>query len=121
MFPDLPIAEQESEPKAVDTHIVRDGGEVLRSLFHQSADQVFWDPAQPEAADHDGGTVLDVADGLVGACNYFLHDLPAMRLRLLVSFPNNISPTGHGPKPASALMCPAGPAFSKRLPQAEAN
>src|SRR4051812_27289328 len=120
MFADLPVAEKKSQPKAVDSNIIRDGCEILRSLFHQGADQVLRDSTQAEAADHDGGAVLDIADGFFGARDEFLHERAALSRRSLINSPSNISPMGHGPKPESALMCPAAPAFSRRLPHAYA-
>jgi len=65
VFSDLPIPEQEPEAEAVYADVVGNGGEVLRPLLHQRANQVFRNAAQAEAADHDGGAVLDISDCLV--------------------------------------------------------
>src|SRR5207302_5412124 len=120
MFTYLPVAKQQSEPEAIDTNIIRDGSEILRSLFHQCTDQIFRNAAETEAADHDGGAVLYVSDRFVRRRDNLFHGRPTLSRRPLISSLISISPIGHGPNPASALMCPAGPAFSKRLPQAYA-
>ena len=65
--------EQQAHAQAVDADVVADGGEILHALADQGANQVFRDATQPEAANHDGGAVEDVLDGLVGAGYDFVH------------------------------------------------
>ena len=63
--PDLAIGQQQTDAETVDPGIVADGGEILRALLCQRADQVLGHAAQPEAADHDGGSVENVAEWLL--------------------------------------------------------
>ena len=73
VLPYLPVGKQQSHSKTINTNVVTDGCEVLRILFHQSANQVFRDAAQPKAAHHDGGAVEYVADRFIRTPNHFVH------------------------------------------------
>ena len=62
---DLSGGEQQAHAQAVDANVVADGGEVLDPFANQCANQILRDAAQAESADHDGGAVEDVVNGLV--------------------------------------------------------
>ncbi len=70
---DLSGGEQQTVSQAVHPGVVADGGEVLYAFAYQGANQVFRDAAQSESANHDGGSVEDVFDGLVGVGYDFIH------------------------------------------------
>ena len=71
----LNLAGRQQQPVAQSVHadVVADGGEILHALADQGADQIFRNAAQPESADHDGGAIGDVFDGLVGTGYDFVH------------------------------------------------
>src|SRR5688572_11485788 len=50
---DLPRLEEEAEAPVVDAGVVRDAGQSLHALLHQRVDQIFGNPAEPEAADDE--------------------------------------------------------------------
>jgi len=60
---DLTGVEQAAGSVPVDADIVGDGVEVLDTLAHQRGDQIFGNAAESEAAEHDGGAIVDVGDG----------------------------------------------------------
>ena len=68
-----PAASKQAHAEAVDAGVVADGGEILHALAHQRANQIFGDAAEPEAADHDGGAVENIADGFVGIGDDLIH------------------------------------------------
>ena len=77
---DLSVGEQQSHAVAVDADVVADGGEILRAFAMQGADQIFRHAAESETAEHDGGAVKDVSDGLVGVGYDFVHGILILRL-----------------------------------------
>ena len=70
---DLSGRQQQAESEVVNTHVVADGVQALDAFFHQRANQVFRDAAQSEAANHDGGAVVDIVNRLIGVGHYFIH------------------------------------------------
>ena len=72
-LPDLSRGEQQSVSQAIHAGVIADGGEVLHAFAYQGANQVFRDAAKSEPANHDGGAVKDVFDGLVGVGYDFIH------------------------------------------------
>ena len=73
MFTNLPSGKQHAHGISVHPHVVADGGEVLHTLANQGADQVLRNTTQAKSSDHDGGAIENVADGLVGVGNNFVH------------------------------------------------
>src|ERR1700722_10129465 len=73
MMHDLSRSQQQSVAKAIDSDVVADGGEIFRTLPDQSANQIFRNAAQPEAADHDDRAVEHVTNGFIGIGNDFIH------------------------------------------------
>src|SRR2546428_9095264 len=59
-LPDPLVPEQDAQPPVVDAAVVRDDGQVLRTLPVERSDQVLGDTAQAEAADDQGRAVEDV-------------------------------------------------------------
>jgi hypothetical protein len=49
--------------------------QIFRTLTLQCPNQIFWHPAQSEAANHDGRAVKHVADGLIRAGYNFVHSV----------------------------------------------
>ena len=70
---DLAVGEKQSHAKAIDSDVIADGMEILHAFVGESADQIFGHPAEAESADHDGGSVENVLDRVLGAGNYFVH------------------------------------------------
>ena len=80
---DLSGREQEAVAQSIDAHIVADGRKVLHPLADQGANQIFRNATQSESANHDGGTIGDVPDGLVGVGYDFIHRMLVRRIRIL--------------------------------------
>src|SRR5581483_9661930 len=70
---DLTAPEQLPQAELVHPGVVADGREVLDSLPNQGGNEILGNATQTEAADHDGGAILDVADSLVGTGNDLVH------------------------------------------------
>jgi hypothetical protein len=45
----------------------------LTPLLHERLNEIFGNATQSEAADHDGGTILNVGDRLLKIRNDFIH------------------------------------------------
>ena len=74
VLPHLAVADQHTQAEIVHSDVVRDGGEVLDARASDGGDQVLRYAAQPEAAEHDHGAVVDVADGLLSIRYDLIHD-----------------------------------------------
>src|SRR5919198_5301379 len=72
----LSIADQQAQTEVVHTDVVGDGRQVFHAFVRQGRNQVLGNPAQAEAAEHDHGAVLYVADRLIRVGYDLIHDLP---------------------------------------------
>ena len=61
------------DTEAIDARVVANRGEILDALFDESSDQVLGISAEPETADHDGGSVEYILNRLFGAGYDFVH------------------------------------------------
>jgi hypothetical protein len=57
--------------ESVYAHVVADGTKVLYAAADERVDEVLWDSAEAEAAEHEGSAVRDVGDGGVCGFDYF--------------------------------------------------
>ena len=71
--PNLSCRKQQTHTVSIHAHVVADCGEILCALARQRANQIFGNPAQAEAADHDCRAIRNIADGFIGIRNNFLH------------------------------------------------
>jgi hypothetical protein len=71
--PNLPCRKQHAHAVSIHANIVADGCEILRSSTNQRLNQIFWNPAEPEATDHDGGAIGNITNGFICVGNYFIH------------------------------------------------
>ena len=66
--------QQRADAKLIDAGVVADHGQVLGAAAMQRRDQMFGDPAQAEAAHHDGGAIGDHRHRFVGGGQQFVHE-----------------------------------------------
>src|SRR6476646_2077526 len=85
--------QQESVAQSVHPDVVADSSQILHALADQGADQIFRNATQPESANHDGGAIGDVFDGLVGTGYDFVHRPSICGTRILNE---NQARTHHG-------------------------
>src|SRR6185295_6097125 len=84
-LPDLTGAQEHPDAEIVDPGVVADDNEVLGAAAVQRGDQVFGNPAQAEAAHHDGRAVGNQGHGLVGAGQNFVHEAFILLVRTCLS------------------------------------
>ena len=60
-------------PKVLGTGVVANHRQVPHALVAQCLNEIFGNATQSEAADHDGGAILNVGDGLLKIRNDFIH------------------------------------------------
>jgi hypothetical protein len=73
------ILQQQSDTEAIDTRVIADDGQILRTLAANGRDQIFRDAAQAEAAHEDGCAILELFDGGVGRGDAFVHECSEVR------------------------------------------
>src|SRR5262249_52293311 len=71
---DLARSQQQAGPEVVDAYVVADERQIPRAAPQQGVDQVLGNPAQPEAAHHDGGAVWYHRRRFVDAAEHLVHD-----------------------------------------------
>ncbi len=91
VFDNLAGRQQESVAQSVHAYVVADGGEILHAFADQGADQIFRNATQSESANHDGGAIGDVLDGLVGAGYDFVHGTFIRGIRILTDNPQELT------------------------------
>src|SRR6185295_107708 len=84
-LPDLARAQEHADAEIVDAGVVADDSEVPGAAAVQRRDQRFGNPAQAEAAHHDGRAVGNQGHGLVGAGQNFVHGAFILLVRTCLS------------------------------------
>src|SRR5205809_3267585 len=84
-FSNLPRFQKKTGAAAVDAGIVADDGQVFASFFPQRPDEVFRNTAEPEATQHDCGSIVYVGDRFPRVARDFIHDGPPRLNRLSIS------------------------------------
>ena len=69
---DLVVVEKNAQAELIDADVVADGVQAGDSAMHQGANQIFGNPAQAEAAQHDFVACANVGHGLRGGLKYFV-------------------------------------------------
>src|SRR5438552_6466835 len=74
-FLDLALLEQHANPKIIDPRVVTHDREILGAFTANSSDEVFRDPAKPEAAHKNRGAVAEFFNSDVSRGDAFVHSV----------------------------------------------